>query len=227
MGILAGCTCHETGGGIPVNSFGIKTIRTVIFSKAPVAGFAKTRLIPALGSEGSAALAQQMLSKTISAAQNARLGPVELCVSPSRSHPVWETLRLPDSLEWSEQGEGDLGVRMGRVAERVIRAGETLLLIGSDCPELDAAYLRMAAESLTDHTACIGPVGDGGYVLFGLNAYESTLFSDIPWSTEEVASITLQRISEMKWSVKVLATLHDIDEPGDLQWLPENLQRST
>jgi len=62
----------------------LTTTRIVIFAKAPVAGLAKTRLIPALGAETAARLARRMLLHTLHEASEAAVGQVELCVTP---HP--------------------------------------------------------------------------------------------------------------------------------------------
>ena len=45
----------------------------IVFAKAPVAGFAKTRLIPALGAQGAAELAQRMLRHAVQQALAVRL----------------------------------------------------------------------------------------------------------------------------------------------------------
>ena len=60
----------------------------IVFAKAPVAGQAKTRLIPALGAQGAAALAARLLERTLEAGRAARLARLELCVSPSSDHPA-------------------------------------------------------------------------------------------------------------------------------------------
>ncbi len=195
-------------------------LRIVIFAKAPAPGLAKTRLIPALGTAGSARLARQLINHTVAQALDAAIGPVEICVTPDEPHDSWEDLTLPSALHWSVQGDGDLGQRMARAAQRVIEQGESILLIGTDCPQLTAEVLRLAAAVLTQYDTCLVPVSDGGYGLLGLNHYIPTLFSDIPWSTASVAALTQQRILEAGLSLKPLPTLHDIDEPQDLQWLP-------
>lgn len=110
----------------------MKAARIVIIAKAPVTGFCKTRLVPALGAQGAARLAQRMLVHTVQTALAARLGPVELCVTPARQAFDWPGLGLPEGLEWTEQGEGDLGARMGRAAQRVTADGTPILLIGTD-----------------------------------------------------------------------------------------------
>jgi rSAM/selenodomain-associated transferase 1 len=198
----------------------VNSTRIVIFAKAPLAGYAKTRLIPALGVDGAARLARHMLLHAVRTACAAELGPVELCVAPDRVDPVWRALDLPAGLIWSEQGDGDLGARMARAATRALTAGSNVVLIGTDCPALGVVDLQNAAAALREHDATMVPVSDGGYVLLGLRRFHATLFDDMPWSTNVVAEQTLRRLGAIAWSVKVQTTLHDIDEPDDLQWLP-------
>lgn len=198
----------------------MKPVRVVIFAKAPLAGLAKTRLIPALGRQGAAELARRLLGHTLREALAAQVGPVELCVTPAANHPIWPTLALPMSVPLTEQGDGDLGERMARAARRVLDAGEAVVLIGTDCPQLDAAQLQQAASALRHAHATLLPAFDGGYVLLGLNQFDASVFSGIAWSTNSVASATLQRLAQLNWQVHTGPTLHDIDEPPDLQWLP-------
>lgn len=198
----------------------MKPVRVVIFAKAPLAGLAKTRLIPALGQQGAAELAQRLLRHTLREALAAQVGPVELCVAPSTDHPIWPTLAIPMSVPLTEQGEGDLGERMARAARRVLDAGESVVLMGTDCPQLDAAQLQQAASALQHAHATLLPAFDGGYVLLGLNQFDASVFSGIAWSTDRVAGTTLQRLEQLNWRVHIGPTLHDIDEPSDLPWLP-------
>ncbi|HPE62095.1 MAG TPA: TIGR04282 family arsenosugar biosynthesis glycosyltransferase [Thiolinea sp.] len=198
----------------------MKTVRVVIFAKAPLAGLAKTRLSCALGTAGAASLARKLLNHCVAEAMAADIGPVELCVSPSARHPVWRELAIPSAVTWSEQGEGDLGERLARAAQRVIAQREAVLLIGTDCPGLTADRLQVAAASLNQHDACLHPVSDGGYALLGLSEYLPSVFMNMPWSTSAVAELTRRRIQVAGWTLKVLELLHDIDEPQDLQWLP-------
>jgi len=198
--------------------------RIVIFAKAPLPGFAKTRLIPVLGESGSAQLAVKMLTHTVRQAIEAQVGPVEVCVSPSLDHPIWSSLSLPSQVIWSEQGEGDLGRRLSRVSKRLLEENQNILLIGTDCPALDAENLRAAARSLLRHEVCITPVSDGGYALLGLRLFHESLFERIPWSTGAVFKITEHRIQALGWCYECLEKQHDIDVPDDLRWLPEAWQ---
>lgn len=179
-------------------------------------GKVKTRLIPRLGKEGAARLAQEMLRATISEAEATGL-TVELCASPHPASPDWQP-HLP-SIYVTEQGEGDLGARLARAAERVIETGENILLIGTDCPELTSRRLTAAAEALRTHDAIIHPAFDGGYALLGLAKYNRSIFEGIAWSTASVAAETIARIEALGWSLHVGDTLRDIDEPEDLTHL--------
>ena len=196
--------------------------RIIIFAKAPLPGLAKTRLITALGAEGTARLARKMLFSTLEHSLAADLGPVELCMSPGPTDPAWQNIPLPSELVCSDQRGGSLGARMARAAARGLAQHSRVLLIGTDCPALAPAQLRSAAEQLNDHDAVIHPALDGGYVLLGLTRFSPRLFEHIPWSTEQVAALTLSRIAELGWSLHQAEPLPDIDEPGDLHHLPDH-----
>jgi uncharacterized protein len=194
----------------------MRRTRIVIFAKAPVPGRAKTRLIPALGEIGAARLAHRMLLKTIDEAVAARLAIPELCATPHPYDPDWAPFLPKAQLRFTDQGEGDLGERLARAAKRTINLGESILLIGTDCPQLDSRLLRSAAQELEAHDAIIHPTFDGGYALLGLRRFNPSLFSGIAWSTDNVAKTTIGRIHTLGWSLHIGATLRDVDEPDDL-----------
>lgn len=195
--------------------------RLVIFAKAPLAGFAKTRLIPALGAEGAATLARSMLSHTLVQALAAGMQAVELCMSPAPSDPAWKDVALPHAVERREQGEGDLGVRMDRAIQRALAQQQgSVLLIGTDCPALSAAHIAEADRQLEQHDAVLIPAADGGYVLIGLKAPGPSLFTGMAWSTPVVAADTLHRMASLNLRVWQGPLLHDIDEQADLEHLP-------
>ena len=199
----------------------MKPARIIIFAKAPKPGLAKTRLIPALGAEGAAELAQLMLLHTVNEALAANIGVVELCVTPSIDAAAWAEIQLPAGIEISDQGEGDLGARMARAAARALNKGEAVLLVGTDCVEMSADLLREAWLVLHDHDAVIHCTADGGYALLGLRQFSPFLFSNMIWSTDAVASTTIARLGQLGWSVHVGQMLHDVDEPRDLKYMNE------
>jgi rSAM/selenodomain-associated transferase 1 len=205
------------GGALPRLAARVRATRIVIFAKAPVAGKAKTRLIPALGEEGAARLAREMLADTVREAVASGL-EVELCATPAPADAEWKPF-LPH-INATDQGDGDLGERLARAAARVIEEDENILLIGTDCPELGRARLKAAADALERCDAVLYPVADGGYALLGLRYFDASIFRGIAWSTASVAVETKARIETLGWSLHVGETLRDIDEPEDLAHLP-------
>ena len=201
--------------------------RIVIFAKAPQPGSVKTRLIPALGAAGAATLARKLLAHTLQQALAADVGEVELCMSPAPVDAAWQGISIPDPVRQTGQGGGDLGARMARAVKRVTRqtqpADPPVLLIGTDCPALTAWLLQQATQQLKTHDAVMLPAYDGGYVLLGLKSPCPELFDDMPWSTSVVAAETLRRMAALHLRVWQGPTQHDIDEPADLQHVPDFL----
>jgi len=194
----------------------MKRVRIVIFAKAPVPGRVKTRLIPALGEIGAARLAHKMLLETVREAIAARLSIPELCVDPHPAEEDWQGFLPAGHMRITAQGVGDLGARLARAAKRSILLGEGVLLVGTDCPGLDAGRLRAAAAALEAHDAVIHPTEDGGYALLGLRRFDPSLFEGVPWSTDRVAGETIARIGALGWGLHIGETLRDVDEPSDL-----------
>lgn len=161
-----------------------------------------------------------------------RLLRPELCSAPGPGHADWLGA-LPHGPQaaagggcwaWTDQGDGDLGQRMASASQRVTAAGHAVLLVGTDCPSLSPALLRQAAQQLQHHDAVLLPAADGGYVLLGLRQHVPELFEHMPWSTAQVAAITLSRLQALGLSVWQGPTLHDVDELADLARLPSFLR---
>ncbi len=191
-----------------------------VFAKAPRPGQAKTRLAPALGPQGAAALAERLLQHAVGQALQADVGPVQVCAAPDASHPVFARLSQTHGVALAEQGEGDLGERMHRALARALQRHDAALLLGSDLPALDAQVLRDAARALQTHDAVFVPALDGGYGLVGLRRADARLFAGIDWSTPQVMAQTRERLrgAGLRWAE--LAPLADIDTPADLAHLP-------
>lgn len=195
----------------------------IVFAKAPVAGQAKTRLIPALGAEGAAALAARLLRHTLAQGAAAGFGTLELCAAPDASHPALVAAAQAQGAALTVQGDGDLGARMHRALSRRLATHARVLLIGTDAPSLGAAVLRQACAALATHDAVFVPALDGGYALVGLSKpAPARLFDSIAWSTAQVMATTRQRLAELGLRTALLAPLPDIDEPADLAHLPRH-----
>jgi len=201
----------------------VSACAVIVFTKAPLPGRAKTRLAVALGDAGAARLAERMMQATVDAAVAADVGPVQLCVTPDADHPAFVDARQRHAITITHQGEGDLGDRMTRAFDRVLASHPRALLIGTDAPRLDAAYLRAAAGALDGADAVFGPAADGGYTLVGLKRPAPQLFLQMRWSHDAVMAQTRQRLAQLDLRHVELTVLHDVDEPADLIHLPPHL----
>lgn len=197
-------------------------------------GQVKTRLGISVGMRQAAALHRLFVSHLC--ASLARVAEHNtVCLSPDtdlerfqRALTAWG---LADRWDTMPQGTGDLGQRMARWFQRCLdrcQSGglQRAILIGADCPTLEADLIRLAAEMLIEQDAVIGPANDGGYYLIGLRGpwksqhpqFES-LFSDIPWSTDQVLEITRQRLELAGMSYAELDVREDVDTQVELDHL--------
>jgi hypothetical protein len=191
-----------------------------ILAKAPVAGLAKTRLIPSIGAHAAAVLQERLTERTVATALAATIGPVTLWCAPDPSHPSFRELCLHRPVTLNRQPEGDLGARM-LAAMAVERA---TLVIGSDCPAFTAAHLRAAAHALHDGgDVVLIPAEDGGYVLIGTRAPHPGLFAGMTWGTASVLAETRARIAALRLKSIELAPLWDVDTEPDLARLEREL----
>jgi uncharacterized protein len=190
-------------------------IGVAILAKAPLAGFAKTRLIPHLGAEGAAGLQRWLLQRTVTTALSAGIGPVSLWCAPDTTHPDFALCRAFGPLALRRQPEGDLGERMlAAIAGTTTPAGT--LVIGTDCPALTPALLRQAANALAAHDATVIPAEDGGYVLIGMHRAAPRVFNDVDWGSGRVMAQTQERLKEIGWHWQEFASLWDVDRGEDL-----------
>lgn len=119
-------------------------LRIVVFAKAPLPGQVKAgssrRWAPARRRHSRFACCMRRWRK-----RWLRAVPVSSCApAPAPGSAAWAAAVGP-AVCWTEQGEGDLGARMARAASGVLAAGDAVVLIGTDCPALDAGVLRQAA----------------------------------------------------------------------------------
>lgn len=175
-------------------------------------GKVKTRLAKSLGNRKALKIYQQLLTFTRDITQNI---PVEKQVWYSsyleKNDPIFK-----NGYSAKVQGEGDLGKKMKEAfSQAFIDGSERVVIIGSDCAELDGALIKKAFERLKTNDVVIGPANDGGYYLLGMNDYFPELFDGIEWSTNSVYSQTKARVNQMQLSCFELRVLSDVDNAQD------------
>lgn len=191
----------------------------IIFTRYPEPGKAKTRLIPALGVEGAAALHRQMAEQTLTEARHLRASrsvfvEVQFAGGDRSQMQSW----LGADLHYQPQQSGDLGNRLSQAFQSAFdRGAKAIVTIGTDCPDVNAAVLSTALDKLQTHDLVLGPATDGGYYLIGLSDWVPDIFVDISWSTQVVFQQTVAIAERLELSIAYLPMLSDVDRPEDLE----------
>ncbi len=197
----------------------------VQFAKAPLPGRVKTRLSGVLSEAQCVSLHKALTRHTAATLLASRLCPTELWAGSEPEHPFFKQLSENFGLPLYRQSEGDLGQRLFAATTAVLSRAKGVILVGSDCPQFDTAYLRRAVTALASGAeAVIGPARDGGYVLLGLSRPSPAPFTDIDWGTEKVLRQTCERLDTLAWQYAKLPALADIDRPEDLRYLHEAIR---
>lgn len=190
----------------------------IIFTRYPEPGKTKTRLIPALGNLGAANLQRKMTEHTIFQVQELQKKiaiSMEVRFAGGNLQLMQDWLGL--DLVYQSQGEGDLGSRMARSLFDAFESGaDKVIIIGTDCPGVNAQILTTAFEELHTFDLVLGPALDGGYYLIGLCQPIPELFANIEWGTAQVFQKTLEIARNINLSHVNLSPLADIDRPEDL-----------
>ena len=190
-----------------------------IFAKDPQPGMVKTRLARSIGNEAAADLYRGLVERTLQTAAAAQtmgiVSAAELWCDPDEHRAAFVEWRDRHGVTLRTQRGADLGVRMHQALSSALANGASAILIGTDSPLLDAAYLARAAEALARHDVVIGPAEDGGYVLVALSR-DVDIFSEVPWSTGDVMAVTRARVTALRASCAELDVLWDIDTPADV-----------
>jgi uncharacterized protein len=198
----------------------------VMVAKEPVPTHVKTRLCPQLSAVEAAEVytlfVQDMAEEMAHLAGEPNPGmpdsAVALAYTPEGAEAVFKEL-LPVRLAlFPQQGQG-LGERLAGIFRQLCGEGhEQVHIINSDSPDLPCTLLRESIRRLKEPGTdlVLGPSRDGGYYLVGLKRPVPELFDQIPWSTEHVLAVTLQRACDLELSCSLLAPWDDIDTYEDL-----------
>ena len=193
----------------------------ILFTRYPLPGRVKTRLIPALGPEGAESLHRRLVLRTLRTAHKAcRAVGADLEIRFDGRNDDAMRHWLGECGTFTAQGTGDLGERMANAFEESFRPGSTAtIIVGSDCPGLTPELITAAFERLSDTPVVLGPANDGGYYLIGLTSPVPELFRGIAWGTETVLADSLRVLERKGLKPFLLMPLDDLDRPEELpEW---------
>ncbi len=201
--------------------------KLILFTRYPEPGKTKTRLIPTLGAKKAADLQYQMtelILRKIKGLEETNRIAVEI------RHEGGAELLMAElfgkNRHYQAQGNGDLGIRMMTAFAESFREGMSrVVIIGTDCPDLEMSSIKRAFAELLKHDVVFGPAEDGGYYLVGLKRLVPELFINIPWGTDQVLKASKKIAEELGLSATMLETLPDVDRPEDVHVWHKAIER--
>jgi len=196
----------------------------VLLTRFPRIGEVKTRIAEKLGDDYARDLHDRLARHTLRrllALQACGEAHIEVRTDAAFHGAVRDWLGKGPGIRY--QGEGDLGEKIANAfAGNFSARTSKVVVVGSDCPELESRHLREALTALDTHDVVLGPATDGGYYLVGLtrtagSAALRPLFADMPWGTSDVLVQTIHAAENTGLTVAVLAELADVDRPEDVE----------
>ncbi len=199
----------------------------IIFLKYPEPGKVKTRLAKDIGDEKACAVYKSLAENVIKNifTKNPGTYNVHIFFTPADRETeimTWLKPILDDNqgikTQFRTQEGSNLGKRMSTAFKEILqeKGCKKCIIIGTDCPEIDATLIENAFGVLKEKDVVIGPCRDGGYYLLGMSRPASDLFVDIDWSTDRVFEQTMEKVRKNILSYGILKTLVDIDTMEDL-----------
>ena len=186
----------------------------IIFVRHPELGKVKTRLAKVIGDEKALKVYQLLLQHTREVTLPLNCRKFIYYADGIAEHDSWSD---PGYTKRQQFGE-DLGLRMANAFKELFEQGfKRVLIIGSDCYQLQTTILDHAIAVLNDYPVVIGPAFDGGYYLLGMSSFIPELFKAIRWSTDQVYKQTIANLTTLSQPFILLEQLHDVDEAADLE----------
>jgi uncharacterized protein len=185
------------------------TRHLVIFTRYPMLGTGKRRLAAGIGAAQAVRFQRTRLEILLARHGRDPRWRTWLATTPRSAH------HWPRGMSRIEQGQGDLGQRMGRVFD-ALPPGPAIIM-GTDIPGVTSSHISRAFHALGNHHAVFGPATDGGYWLVGLRRRPRTPipFDNVRWSTPHALADTVANLAPDRPAH--VATLADVDDLASLR----------
>ncbi|XP_063400703.1 uncharacterized protein LOC134685154 isoform X1 [Mytilus trossulus] len=208
----------------------------IVFSRYPIPGTTKTRLIPAVGEDCAAYCQLRMTDHILNIIEDYCRKDDDISVNVYYNGGTYSQMkywlgRRKNEVTWQQQANGGLGNKLSSAfKDSFKRNSKHTIIIGSDIPGINSNVISEAYHKLQNGSDMVlGPAADGGYYLVGIsksaNVKLDDVFSDINWGTETVFREQSERAKYLGISLGILDTrLNDVDVAADLEVLENELQ---
>jgi rSAM/selenodomain-associated transferase 1 len=185
----------------------------IVFVKNSIPGKVKTRIAKDIGDEKAMELYNILKAHTADISAQADADKWVFYADYIENNDFFNESLFDKKL----QADAEFGMRMQTAFDEGFAVGhDKIVLICSDCYELNSDHIREAFRLLDHKEAVLGPAFDGGYYLIGLRKMYSVLFDEKSWSTNSVLSDTIEDLNSLEISYDMLEPLSDIDLAADI-----------
>jgi rSAM/selenodomain-associated transferase 1 len=186
--------------------------RLALFAREPVLGSVKSRLAASIGDTAALQAHRTLVEDALARLADGVGWHLELWVAGDPEHP--------DVVRWCSryrvharaQVGDNLGDRMRLTLTDMLHRGSKAVLMGCDCPTIDAGYVAAAFAALDRSDLVLGPAADGGYGLIGVRREVPDVFSNVRWGRADVLAATLARAAALDVETTLLEEVWDVDD---------------
>ncbi|OBB72303.1 MULTISPECIES: DUF2064 domain-containing protein [Mycobacterium] len=196
----------------------VLAVTVLVVAKAPVAGLAKTRLAATIGDAAAADLAAAALLDTLDAVTAAPVGRRVVAMTGDLRQAS-----RGDEIACSLAGFTVIPQRGADFAQRLANAhadafaGDPVLQIGMDTPQVTAGLLAECGQALIGSDAVLGPATDGGWWVLGVSHPSmAECLQSVPMSRSDTGALTLEALRGNGIDVGLLDELADFDTIADI-----------
>ena len=194
----------------------------IIFCKQPEPGLAKTRLAKSVGNENAIEIYKSIIFSLLNNLKDLDCEIILSCY-PDENHTFFKACKDKYNVTLASQIGNNLGERMHLAIQNELSKGiKKVILIGSDCPQININYVCDAFSRLDDHDYVLGPTEDGGYALIGCATLNSEIFKNIEWGSNKVLDETIAVFYKLEKCYQLLHMVRDIDRIEDYKYYTNN-----
>ena len=196
----------------------------ILFTRLPITGMTKTRLMPFLTGEECARL-HTCFVKDIYEKSKQVEADVFVFYTPRDEKRLLQAVLDEEAVCLPQYGD-DLGKRMKNAIGITLRMGyKKVVLIGTDIPQIHPETLRNAFDNLEEKDIVIHPTFDGGYYLIGMKKEYDSIWKIERYGTNTVIYDTLQHMRNERLSTAVGQMYYDVDDREDLLHLYDDIEK--
>lgn len=181
-----------------------------------------SNLLRALGEEKVREIIETLQSKIFSVVENIACEKIIFAKSEKlRAKMKNENFNAaePSGIHFHEQLKNAFNQYVLQNSDEVSK----VIFITASCPQLTAAVIEKAFESLNKYDVCIGPEKKGSYYLIGMKEPLPFLFDEKIWKGKHLLDDTLEELIEHGKNYFLLPELQSVSDIYDLHLLKKVL----